>query len=123
MKVNPSNQVDPQLIDAVNAGCIVVFSDEWGNDRTLEARALAVVSGGTAALVGYQLDGGVGIAPEQLWKRIDALSRFTVMEVAGDLPARSIPSQYVENVGRLLALAPNTTWDQTRHITSSDDDA
>lgn len=119
----PSDQCGRQLADAVNAGCLMVFVDEWGNERMLEGRAMCVVSGGANALVGYQVDGGAGIAPKQLWKRIDALDSISVMQIVGDLPARSIPPQYVENVVRLLALAPNTTWDQTRHEEFSDDDA
>jgi hypothetical protein len=38
------------------------------------------------------------------------------------MPVRSLPPAYAENIERILALAPNTIWDQTRHETSSGDD-
>jgi hypothetical protein len=113
--------VNLQLIEDVNAGCIVVFVDEWGNSRTLEARAVCRVSGKNAMLVGYQIDAGYGIAPEQLWKRIAVSRHIGFVRAAPDLSARSIPSQYTENVLELLAMAPNTGWDQTPSQFDDDD--
>ncbi|EMN5130207.1 hypothetical protein RVV79_003323 [Burkholderia contaminans] len=105
--------VDLQLIEDVNAGCIVVFVDEWGHSRTLEARAICRVSGQNPMLVGYQIDAGHGIAPEQLWKRVEVSVHVGFVRTAPDLPARSVPPQYTGNVRELLALAPSTGWDQT----------
>lgn len=122
VKPDPSNSYTRQLVDDVNAGCIVVFVDEWGNERTMEARALCVIAGGIIALLGYQIDGGPGIAPEQLWKRVDKVNSVTVTEIVGAHAVRSVPPQYAENVARLVALAPNTIWDQTRHEASNEDD-
>ncbi|RQX79149.1 hypothetical protein DF034_30410 [Burkholderia anthina] len=113
--------VDLQLIDDVNAGCIVVFVDEWGHSRTLEARAICRVSGQNPMLVGYQIDAGRAIAPEQLWKRVEVSRHVSFVRDEPDMPARSIPPQYTENVRDLLALAPNTGWDQTPCEFSDDD--
>ncbi|WP_261544665.1 hypothetical protein [Burkholderia multivorans] len=106
--------VDVQLINDVNAGCIVVFVDEWGHSRTLEARAVCRVSGQNPMIIGYQIDAGRGIAPEELWKRVEASRHVGFVRTEPDMPARSIPPQYTENVLAVLAMAPNTGWDGTR---------
>ncbi|HIH2750975.1 hypothetical protein L3V59_11050 [Burkholderia aenigmatica] len=112
-----SNSIDrdAELKAAVFERRLFIYIDEWHNKRTMEARAYGVAHGEKPVLIGYQLDGDRGIAPEQLWKTIDDLDRVLIMTDAYESSDRTIPSQYAGQINRFDAISPDTTLDLTKH--------
>ncbi|MFM0732349.1 hypothetical protein PQQ52_17830 [Paraburkholderia sediminicola] len=110
-----SKEPDEKLKTAVLDGCLVVYVDEWTNHRTMEARAYGLTPGDRPVIIGYQLDGGQGIPPVQMWKAIDDLDRIFVKESGLQFVERTIPSQYASQLIKMFALAPGTGLDLSSH--------
>jgi hypothetical protein len=110
-----SKKPDEKLIQAVNNRCLVEYVDEWLNHRTMEARAYGLSRGEQPVVIGYQIDGDQGIAPEQMWKTIDDIERIVVKDGLERYAERTIPPQHTGQILKLFALAPDTGLDLTAH--------
>jgi hypothetical protein len=109
-----------ELVRAVFSAHLVVYHDQWNNRRTLEARAYGIGRGPRHVLIGFQIDADRGVEPEQLWKSIDDLDRvYSIGETyaSGD---RIVPAHHTGQVVKIIALAPQTGWEQVPHL--GDDD-
>jgi hypothetical protein len=106
---------DEDLKAAVLQGRLVVYIDEWSNQRTLEARAYGLAPGDQPVLIGYQLDGGQGIPPAQMWKTIDDIDRLLIGEKPDAFADRTIPAQHASKLIKIFALAPKTGVDLSPH--------
>lgn len=87
---------------------LVMYIDEWGNKRTMEARAYGVGRGGRKLLIGFQLDADRGVAPEQLWKSIDDLERVWILEDVYSLLKRVLPAHHTAQITKFDALSEDT---------------
>jgi hypothetical protein len=110
-----SKDCDEDFRIAVLNGTLVVYIDEWSNHRTMEARAYGLIPGDKPVVIGYQLDGGQGIPPEQLWKSIDDLDRVMIGGKLARVVDRTIPAQHAGQLSHVFALAPQTGLDLSKH--------
>ncbi len=106
---------DDELKQAVFERKLFIYVDEWNNKRTMEARAYGLAHGWKPVLIGYQLDGDRGIAPEQMWKTIDDLDRVLITTDVYESSDRTMPPQYAGQVVRFDAVSPDTSLDLTKH--------
>jgi hypothetical protein len=111
-----SKDCDEDLKAAVLNGSLVVYIDEWSNNRTMEARAYGLTPGDRPVLIGFQIDGDQGIPREQLWKMIDVLDRLVIKESGAQFVHRMVPPQYAAQLKPpIFAIAPETGMDVSNH--------
>jgi hypothetical protein len=110
-----SKDCDEDFRIAVLNGTLVVYIDEWSNHRTMEARAYGLIPGDKPVVIGYQLDGGQGIPPAQMWKTIDDIDGLLIGEKPDAFADRTIPAQHASKLIKIFALAPETGVDLSPH--------
>jgi len=105
---------------AVSLTQLVIYHDERNNRRTLEARAYGIGRGQRHVLIGFQIDADRAVEPEQLWKSIDDLRR--VYSTGEEYPEsdRVVPSHHTGQIVKIIALAPQTGWEQVPHVADED---
>lgn len=90
---------------------LVMYIDEWGNKRTMEARVYGVGRGGRNVVIGFQIDADRGVAPEQLWKSIDDLGKVWILDDVYPRSSRVVPAHYTAQMVRFEALSEGTEID------------
>ncbi|WP_027815024.1 hypothetical protein [Paraburkholderia bannensis] len=115
-----STDRNEELATAAFERRLIVYLDEWSNRRTLEARVYGATQGERPVLIGFQLDAGYGVAPEQIWKVIDDLDRVLVQQETYEFCERTLPAQYTSQVLKFHAVSPDTDLDMSKHEEAGD---